>query len=284
MQRSYGIIVPLRNEAAMLPVTVPKLLAATKEDRVRIIWVCNGCSDNSAAIIRHIAGPSAEVIELALPSKTAALQAGDDALGALFPRLYLDADTWLHPKALAHLMQPLFSGAADMVAPKLRFDTTGASPLSVRIGACWLSLPHAGTTAFSAAMGLSATARGLWGRWPEITGDDIFASAIVSAGLPAQRKQLVTQAIATTNLPQNFAGWVKMRARWLKGEAELSQLGLSPPRPIQQKSSLLRQMVGPETALGAWAFVAARIFAEMAQKDPTSSAWLPDRLQEGRHL
>jgi cellulose synthase/poly-beta-1,6-N-acetylglucosamine synthase-like glycosyltransferase len=274
---TYGIIVPLRNEAAMLPVTVPKLLAATTGAGVRIVWVCNGCTDDSAAVIRRLAGPVAEVIELARPGKTAALQAGDEALGPLFPRLYLDADTWLNPGDPARLMQPLLSGAADLVAPRLRFDTMGASALSARIGACWMSLPHARTAAFSNAIGLSAAARALWDRWPDITGDDIF----VSAKVPAHRKLIIPEAMATISMPKTFAGWVRMRARWLKGEAELAQLGLVQPLLAGQRSSLLHQMARPDTALGAWAFVTARIFAQMARTDAHASAWLPDRTASG---
>ncbi|MGP6085765.1 glycosyltransferase family 2 protein [Antarctobacter jejuensis] len=273
MKSAYGIVVPVRNEAAVLPRTVPRLLAATKGQPARIIWVCNGCSDNSPGIIRRLAGPAAEVIELTHPGKTAALQAGDDAMGGLYPRLYLDADTWMNPGDLAHLMQPLFSGVADLVAPRLRFDITGASPLSARIGACWMSLPHAQTTAFSNAIGLSAAARGLWDRWPEITGDDIFISATVPSG----RKLIVHEASATIGMPRTFAGWVRMRARWLKGEAELAHLGLSPPRPDRQRSDLLHQMLRPGTAPGAWAFVAARLLARTARTDAGLSTWVPDR-------
>lgn len=278
MAPDYGIIVPLRNEAAVLPVTVPKLLEATQGDRVRIVWVCNGCTDDSAALIRRLAGQQAEVIELDRPGKTTALQLGDETLEGLFPRLYLDADTWLRPGDPARLVQPLVTGAADLVAPRLRFDTDGASPLSVRIGDCWLSLPHARTSAFSNAIGLSAAARALWDRWPDITGDDIFVSATV----PGHRRLIVPEALAMIGMPADFAGWVRMRARWRKGEAELARLGLSPPRPAQQRAALLRQMLSARTAPGAWAFAAARILAAMSPTEAGISAWLPDRRAAGR--
>lgn len=273
MKPAYGVIVPLRNEAAMLPVTLPRLLEATTGDDVRIIWVCNGCSDDSAAVIRRLAGSHAEVVELARPGKTAALQAGDEQLGTVFPRLYLDADTWLNPGDPARLVEPLLSGAADLVAPRLQFDTSKASALSVRIGACWMSLPYARTAAFSNAIGVSSAARALWDRWPEITGDDIF----VSAKVPNHRKLIVPDALATIAMPRNFGGWVRMRARWLKGEAELAELGLSLPSTGQQRQSLIRQMASRETAIGAWAFAAARILASIARTDARKSAWLPDR-------
>ncbi|TGD64076.1 hypothetical protein EYC08_11665 [Tabrizicola sp. WMC-M-20] len=183
-----------------------------------------------------------------MAGKTATLQAGDEALGTLFPRLYLDADTWLKPGDPARLMQPLLLGAADLIAPKLRFDTAGASALSARIGTCWISLPHAQNSAFSNAIGLCAGARALWDRWPEIAGDDIF----VSAKVPAHRKLIIPDAMATISIQKTFAGWVRMRARWLKGEAELALLDLVPPRPAHQRLSLLRQMAyqAPRLELG----------------------------------
>lgn len=143
--------------------------------------MCNGCSDNSAAVIHLLAGRTAEEIELVQPGKANALQAGHDPLGDLYPRHYLDADTWRRPGEPDRLMQPLKSGVADLVEPRLCFDTFGASPLSARIGTCWLSLPHARMVAFSIAIGLSAAARTLWDRWPKITGDDIFVSTTVPA-------------------------------------------------------------------------------------------------------
>ena len=275
MPLTYGIIVPVRNEAALLPVTVSKLLDATAGDQARIIWVCNGCDDDSAAVIRRHAGPEAEVIELAEPGKTKALQAGDEALGGLFPRVYLDADTWLRPGDMARLLAPLQSGSADLVAPRLCHDTTDASWLSARIGACWLALPHAQTTAFSNAIGLSGAGRALWDRWPRITGDDIF----VAATIPAHRKRIVPEALATTSMPKDFKGWVRMRARWRKGERELTELGLSPPQAAEQKAALLRRMCNPQLAIGAWAFVAARLLASRGSEKTGSGIWLPDRNQ-----
>ncbi len=276
MNYAYGIVVPVRNEAAMLPITVPKLLLAVKSDPVRILWVCNGCTDDSAALIRRLAGSNAEVIEIDVPGKTLALQAGDDILGDLFPRIYLDADTWLRPGDLGRLVKPLVSGTADLVAPSLESDISGCTFLAARIALCWLSLPHAKTSAFSAATGLSAAGRRLWGRWPEISGDDIFVAATV----PPERKLIVADAVANIRLPVDFLGWVRMRARWLRGETQLARLGLVLPRSPDQRRHLLCQMVSPRTMIGAWTFVVARLVAKMVRQTSESS-WLPDRSISG---
>ncbi|MEY2882784.1 MAG: hypothetical protein RL490_508, partial [Pseudomonadota bacterium] len=223
MPPAYGIIVPVRNEAALLPLTVPRLLAATAADMVRIIWVCNGCTDNSAAIIRHIAGPHGEVIELPRPGKIGALQAGDTALGALFPRFYMDADSWIRPGDMAPLVQALQSVDTELVAPALNYDVSQSSWLSARIAACWLALPHGRSIAFSMLLGLTAAGRARWDEWPDVTGDDSF----VAATIPSTRRRRIAGALATSPAPADFAGWVRMRARWRRGEAELAARSLT---------------------------------------------------------
>jgi hypothetical protein len=273
---AYGIIVPVRNEALLLPVTVPRLLAATAGDRVRIVWVCNGCTDDSAAIIRRHAGPAADVIDLAAPGKTAALQAGDARLGDLFPRFYMDADCWVRPGDMAALVLALQSGAADLVAPALDFDMTRSSWLSRQIAACWLALPHGRNLTFSFLLGLSAAGRAHWGDWPDVTGDDIF----VSATIPAARRQRVSAALATSPAPTDFRGWVRMRARWRRGEAELTAMGLTVLRHPGQYRALIGRMLRPTTAIGAWAFVTARLAAHFQSVTPATTAWLPDRRRD----
>lgn len=274
----YGIVVPVRNEAALLPLTVLRLLSATAGENARIVWVCNGCSDDSAAIIRHLAGPDAEVIVLPLPGKIAALQAGDTALGDLFPRFYVDADCWIGPGGLAPLVHALHAGDADLVAPALDYDVSRSSWLSARIAACWLALPHGSSLAYSMVLGVSAAGRARWGRWPDVTGDDIF----VSATIPAARRLRIAGALATSFAPADFAGWIRMRARWRRGEVELAAMGLSVPRHPRQYRALFSQLLRPDTAIGAWAFVAARLAAQHQARPSATTAWLPDRRVNGR--
>lgn len=83
-------------------------------------------------------------------------------MAGLFLRLYSDADTWQHLRVPVKLMHTLISGEADLASSRLRHDQVGASTISARTGACWLSLPHGRAMAFSNAIGLSAAARGLW--------------------------------------------------------------------------------------------------------------------------
>ena len=89
-----GVVVPVRDEADLLPRTVPALLEAASGERARIVWVCNGCTDDSVSRIRSLAGSGAEILVLAEAGKAAALQAGDEALGGVFPRVYRNRPVW----------------------------------------------------------------------------------------------------------------------------------------------------------------------------------------------
>lgn len=270
-----GIIVPVRDEMSVLLETIPALLVAAQGERPRIVWVCNDCRDDSANVIRRLAGPDAEVIEISTPGKTLALQAGDDALGMgdLFPRIYLDADTSLRPGDITRLLRPLRMDRADLVAASHAFDLSRASPVSAAIARCWLALPFARKSAILGAVGVSRRGRALWSNWPEVTADDMFMAAKV----PRTRQLMVADAIATTRPPSTFSGWVRMRIRWLRGERQLRDLGLHPPGVGGQRKDLLRRLVRPGSLLGAFAFCLARVLATPFTWYQVGVCWKPDR-------
>ena len=268
----FGLVVPVRNDAAALRETLPCLLSEMSGLPVRPVWVCNGCIDESAQVIRTLAGSDAKIIELSQPGKTGALQAGDEALNGLFPRFYLDADVILSPGALSALLRPLREGRADLVAARRIHTAHGVSALSAAMARTWDSLPFAHQAAFLGAVGVSEAGRSSWGRWPNVMGDDVF----MASSIAPHRRAMVPQVTASTRPPANFIGWVRMRARWLQGEAELVDLGLAAPKAHGQRNALLRQMLMPESALGAWAFAAARLLAPL-YRNSAAPDWQPDR-------
>ncbi len=268
----FGIVVPIRNEAATLRETLPALVQSIGQLPARPVWVCNECSDDSAEVIREFAGQDAEILILPHAGKSTALQAGDDALERLFPRFYLDADVKLSPGALPALLHLLLSGQADLVAARRSHETSGVTALSAAMARTWDALPYAQEMGFLGAIGVSSAGRACWGRWPIVMGDDLF----VTASIAPDRRQIVTHVTGTTRPPADFVGWVRMRARWRQGEAELRAMGLIAAKPPGQRRALLRQMVTPRLALGAWAFAAARLLAPLVHTTP-ASGWQPDR-------
>ncbi len=269
-----SIVVPVCNEALVLPQTVPALLASAREVGAQVLWVCNGCTDSSTDVLRELlAGmPDAGMIEIAARGKTQALQAGDDHFAGLFPRVYIDADTSLDAGDLQRLCAPLEDGRADLVGPGHAFDCRGATRVSAAIARCWLALPAGGQSAILGVVGLSAAGRAGWGQWPNVLGDDIF----VAASVPPGRSQRVSSTRATSPAPADFASWVRRRARWRCGEQQLRAMGLRlPVHPDQRRILVFRLLHGPERG-GALAFVAARLAAGLLRTSQVEG-WSPER-------
>ncbi|WP_424966003.1 glycosyltransferase [Dinoroseobacter sp. S375] len=268
----FGVVMPIRNETDALRRTLPPLLRQLSGLPAKLVCVCNGCQDDSAQTIRELGGDRVTVIELPRPGKTGALQAGDVVLGDLFPRFYLDADVVLQDGAFQALLRPLCDGEMDLVGARRVHRTEGVSWLSAAMAQTWDALPHAHHAGFLGAVGLSEAGRGQWGAWPEVSGDDIFAASHI----PADRRLILSEVTASTCPPSDFAGWVRMRARWKRGERELLAMGLELPRPPGQREALLQRMTTPAHAVGAWAFAAARLCASLVPDDNQTS-WIPDR-------
>src|ERR1700724_2091678 len=118
-----SVIVPVHNEAKRGFAVLDVLADAAIRLNFLIVVVCNGCTDDSAAIAR--ARPGLRVIELPIASKTAALNAGDLEAGTVFPRLYLDADVATTADGLQALAAALQDGPASVAGPLVRYDTSG---------------------------------------------------------------------------------------------------------------------------------------------------------------
>lgn len=103
-------------------------------------------------------------------------------------------------------------------------------------------------------------------------GDDIFMAASISP----HRRMIVPQATACTRPPADFIGWVRRRARWRQGEAELRALSLTAPKASGQRWALMRQMMTLGQASGAFAFALARLLAPLVRRH-AANGWHPDR-------
>lgn len=273
-----SVVVPVRNEAASLDRTIPALLAAARGEQARLLWVCNGCTDDSAARIRRLVGPDAEIIVLPEAGKTLALQAGDRRLGDVFPRLYLDADTWLRPGDLRRLFAPLREGRADLVTAAKAFEYGKASDLATAIARCWLALPYARQHSFLGALAVSAAGRTRWEDWPPLLADDLFLSAMI----PPTRRLMVPEAVATTWPPRDLPTWIRTRARWMRGERQMRAAGFDLPVAPLQRGALLQRLAARSTRRGAAAFVLVRLLAAVLAWRTETLGWLPERQPDKR--
>ena len=207
-----AIIIPAHNEAAVIARTLERLQPIAAQ--IEIIVVCNGCTDATAAVAGGFDG--VRVIEIARPSKTAALNAGDDAT-TVWPRLYLDADIEIHPGAVRAVFAELETGTLA-ARPAFVYDTTGASaPVRAyyrareRMPAISRSLWGAG------AYALGEAGHAHLGRFPDLLADDLYVDRLFS---PRQKVIVATEPVRVRT-PRSVSGLLAVLTRQSRGNTAI---------------------------------------------------------------
>src|SRR4051812_16230142 len=93
-----SIIIPAHNEAAVVARTLNSILANKLDRPLQIIVVANGCTDETAEVVRRF-NDTVELVETPVGSKTHALNLGD-RVAKYDLRAYLDADIELSDNVL----------------------------------------------------------------------------------------------------------------------------------------------------------------------------------------
>ena len=103
-----SVIIPAHNEAQVLERCLHALLDGARAGELEVIVICNGCTDDSAAVVRRF-GAGVKLIETPIASKIHALNLGD-AAATTFPRFFIDGDVVLPLDALRRLARELEEG------------------------------------------------------------------------------------------------------------------------------------------------------------------------------
>ncbi len=171
-----SVIIPAHNESVVIDRCINTILDGTTpedQDRLDIIIVCNGCTDDTADRARAF-GPPVRVIELEQGSKPLALNTGDQA-AAHFPRIFVDADIDVTAGALFATAAPLADGTAQVSAPALMADLSGCSPAVRRHYRVWTRLPYVTDRMVGSGIyALSEQGRARFDAFPNIIGDDAY--------------------------------------------------------------------------------------------------------------
>jgi len=136
------VIVPAHNESAVISDCLESIVGQEGVDHV--IVACNGCSDDTADIVRaHF--PGVHCLDIPEASKTNALNVAEakaKELGMVFPCFYIDADTRLGPNAVKTIAEALASSSVLLAAPTPVIDTAQSSWLVKQYYKTWLNLPY----------------------------------------------------------------------------------------------------------------------------------------------
>ena len=175
-QPRASIVIPAHNEAAVLPRTLAAILDGAEPGEFEIVVACNGCTDDSAEVARRFAG--VRVVDVATPSKAAALNAGDAAAQA-FPRIYLDADVSVSTDVLRGLVTVLTTDQPCAGAPAIHLDLSRRSWAIRAYYAIWEQVAWAVPPVLGSGLyGLSEQGRRRFESFPILVADDYFISQV----------------------------------------------------------------------------------------------------------
>ncbi len=219
--RTATVIIPAHNEERGLRRLLPALVGTAGD--ARVIVVCNGCTDDSAAEARkHL--PAGDVVELEQPSKAAALVSGGDRASS-FPIAFVDADVLISGSDIRALADALGDGV-HAVGPQRRLDLQGVSVPARMFYAVWQRLPAVRSGLFGrGVIMLSEAGFGRVRALPAFLSDDLAFSEAFSAG----ERRVVPDALVTIWPARTWRALVRRRVRVVQGNSQLSAAGRRSP-------------------------------------------------------
>jgi hypothetical protein len=205
---------------------------AIKSD-IRVIVVCNGCSDDTFDVASGY--PGIECVTLEAPSKTAAMNEGDRLAGDNFPRFYCDADIRIDGASIDAMLKSLDRLDATVVGPATTFDSVHSS---------WLIRQYysaLGKPPVSEWFGERLVGRGIYGMnrearlrfdvFPEIIADDLFIESLFSS----QEKRVCPAAHAFISVPRNALELIRSEMRVIAGNREHHSM-MAAAAPVSRRS------------------------------------------------
>lgn len=213
-------MIPACNEEEHLGGLLTSLVAASEHRPLRIIVVCNGCTDRTEDVARGFAGVDVLVSEVA--AKHAALNAGDDSAGDAFPRFYADGDIQIDPASMCRLIAAVDAEAPRAAGPSVRFDLSGSPWLARAFVQTNERLPfyeywHAARLQGRGIYGTNRAGRARFGRFPAIRSDDGFFDLFFDD----DERVVVEDAFVTVSCPTSVGELLRNQTRVAEGFREL---------------------------------------------------------------
>lgn len=251
-RRRGAVIVPAYNESSVIERTLAPLSQAAVDGFIELIVVCNGCTDDTADRARSV--PGAQVLELEVGSKTAALNAGDDT-ATTWPRLYLDADIEITVDAVLAVLDHLADDQVLAARPTFRYGTAGASALVRSYYRARTNMPaHRNALWWAGVYGMNRKGHLRIGTFPEVTGDDMF----VDSQFDSHEKAVVATDPSVWHTPTTVEGLLKVLGRHHRGNSELvaRDPNRTPKTGLTTALAVLRTVRGPRSAFDAAVYFA----------------------------
>jgi hypothetical protein len=272
-----SVIVPAHNEERVLGRLLDVLCPEDATDDIRVLVVCNGCTDDTAGIAGAV--PGVEVLQTPVASKSGALRLGDEAAGEDFPRVYIDADVEID-RAGVHALATAFADPAVLAAAPQRHLPRERSMWAVRwYYDVWERLPSVRSGLFGrGVVALSAAGHRRIATFPGLMSDDL---AMSSAFTEAERL-IVRGSQVTVHPPRTWADLLRRRIRAVTGTAQAYQggaeLAVDSRTTLSELGRLLAgtPMLAPKMLVFVTVALLARRRAATTIRNEDFTTWLRD--------
>ncbi|MGW1777333.1 glycosyltransferase [Streptomyces sp. NPDC002104] len=283
-----SIVIPAHNEGRVIGRLLDALLSepsAAPAAGPDIVVVCNGCTDDTAAVAAA-RGPRVRVVEIPTPSKHTALRAGDEHAQG-FPRLYVDADVVVGAADVRALADTLAASPALLAAaPGRDIPLTGCAWPVRAYYRVWQLLPAVREGLFGrGVIAVSETGHARLAALPPLMADDLAASLAFAPG----ERRVVESARVVVLPPRTWGDLIKRRVRAATSSAELERFQAATASAAAQAPPSARTGTGDLRALlraqprllpGVLVFVVAALVARRGSRKAIRSGdfstWLRD--------
>jgi hypothetical protein len=268
-----SVVVPAHNEARGLDANLRALLDGVPRGALEVVVVCNGCTDDTAAVARGVEG--VRVLEIAEASKVRAVEVGNRAT-TVFPRVHLDADVTIDGPGIVRLVDALREPGVLAAAPTTHVPTDRSSWPVRAYYRVWRRLPHVRDGLFGrGVVALSAEGQRRIDALPDLMNDDLA----MSEAFAARERRIVDGAVVTVRPPRTVADLVRRRTRVATGNAQYD--GSGGRRGSTSLAMLLRLALrDPRTGLCVPVFLGISLWARRGARRAVRAAdfttWLRD--------
>lgn len=217
-----SIIIPAHNEAAVIERCLDSLIE--QKNISQIIVACNGCTDNTADIVKQNYGHLSNLIclDIEKPSKTNALNEAEKYI-VDFPVFYIDADTKLSDNAISVISQKMQEQHIHLSAPTPIINTEHSSWLVKQYYKIWQSLPYikAGVIA-TCSFVVSQKGRQRFENFPDVINDDGY----IRCQFKANEISNIDGSEIYIQAPKDIFSLIKIKTRARLGNMQLNRLNL----------------------------------------------------------
>ncbi len=231
------VIVPAHNESGVIEACLDSIIQQSEVDH--IIVACNGCTDNTADIVRKNY-PDLHCLDISTPSKVNALNEAEAfarELGLTFPVYYIDADTKLSPNCVSGVNQYLKTSDVLLAAPTPIIDTSHSSWIVQTYYKVWVNLPYIkeGVIATCSYI-ITEEGRSRFEKFPDVINDDGF----IRCNFWNREISNVPGAEIYIKAPKDIYSLIKIKTRARLGNMQLMATGQCKVVEKKQYGSVMR--------------------------------------------